>query len=192
MNVLYRIVTAIGVPLFKLLYQPTIINKENIPMHGRIILAGNHTNNLDCALLISSTKRTIHFLAKKELHDTKLGGWFFKSMATIPVDRKVKNPDAMKSAIEVLNNEEVIGIFPEGTTNKTKDIILPFKYGAISMANKTDSYIVPFSITGKYKLFQKKVRIKFDKPYKLKSSDLSAEKELLENKIIKLIKENQV
>ena len=67
-NKLYRFVRFIGVPIFKLLYRPTIIGSENIPSSNRVVLAGNHTHNFDCALLISSTKRTIHFLAKDELH----------------------------------------------------------------------------------------------------------------------------
>ena len=64
---LYRIVRPILTFLFKLLFHPHIINKENIPLKGRIVLAGNHTNYLDCLLLISATKRTIHFLAKDDL-----------------------------------------------------------------------------------------------------------------------------
>ena len=94
-NKLYRFVRFIGVPIFKLLYRPTIIGSENIPSSNRVVLAGNHTHNFDCALLISSTKRIIHFLAKDELHHSKLG-WFFKSMATIPVNRRTKDKEALK------------------------------------------------------------------------------------------------
>jgi len=188
MNLLYKVVRFVGVPLFKLLYRPIIINKDLIPKEGRIILAGNHTSNLDCAIVISSTKRTIHFLAKKELHDSILG-FFFDSMATIPVDRKKKNPDAINEAIKVLEKEEVIGIFPEGTTIKKEKELLPFKFGAVSLAKKTNSYIVPFGISKKYKLFRKSVTIKFDKPYKIKTDDLEKENSLLRNKVIKLIKE---
>ena len=44
------------------------MGKENIIKNGRCILAGNHTSNLDALLIMSSTKRTIRFLAKKELY----------------------------------------------------------------------------------------------------------------------------
>ncbi len=64
----YKMVRPIVTFLFKFLYRPQIIGKEYIPKEGRIIIAGNHTNNLDCILLISSTKRCIHFLAKDELY----------------------------------------------------------------------------------------------------------------------------
>ena len=64
----YRIVRPILTFLFKVLYRPTIIGKEHIPKSGRIVIAGNHTNNFDCVLLIASTKRCVHFLAKDELY----------------------------------------------------------------------------------------------------------------------------
>lgn len=188
-NKLYRIVRLLGVPIFKLLYRPTIIGQNNIPKKGSIVLCGNHTNNLDCALLISTTKRTIHFLAKDELHKGRLG-WFFKSMATIPVDRKNKDKNAMDESLKVLNNNECIGIFPEGTINKTSSLLLPFKYGAVSMASKTNAYIVPFSITGKYKLFKKSITICFEKPYKVEK-ELVLENDRLMKKVGNLIIKNQ-
>ena len=65
--ILYRITRPIINILFKIFFRPTYIGLENIPDKGSVVLAGNHTNNLDCILLITSTKRTIHFLAKDEL-----------------------------------------------------------------------------------------------------------------------------
>lgn len=184
----YRTVRPLIV-LFVKLYRPTIIGKENIPAYEGVVLAGNHTNYLDTVLLISSTKRTVHYLAKEELHKSKIG-FLFKAMATIPVNRKKKDPNALKQAYKVLNDNGVIGIHPEGTINRTDDIILPFKYGAVSMAEKTNSYIVPFSITGKYKIFRKSVTICFGEKYKV-NKELKEEKEILEEKVKALILKNR-
>ena len=74
-----------------------------------------------------------------------------------------------------------------GIEPKSKDIILPFKYGAVSFAKKTKSYIVPFSITGEYKLFRGKIRITYGDAYKVKKS-LEEENKILMNKVINLIK----
>ena len=63
----YRIVRPIVTFLVKIVFRPNYIGLENIPKSGKIILAGNHTNNFDCLLLMSSTKRNVHFLAKDEL-----------------------------------------------------------------------------------------------------------------------------
>lgn len=188
---LYRLLRPIIKVLFVILYRPTIIGKENIPKEGSVVVCGNHTHNWDSALLICSTKRTIHFLAKDELFKG-LGKYFFKGMACIPVNRRQKDKNALESAVKVLNEEKVIGIFPEGTFNRTEDIIMPFKYGAVSMATKTNSYVVPFSITGKYKIFKKdSVKICFGKPYKINNDDLTIANNELMEKVKKLIVKNR-
>ena len=79
-----------------------------------------------------------------------------------------------------------MGIFPEGTINRTKDIIMPFKKGAVVMAIKTNSPIVPFAINGKYK--KNELKIIFGKPYYPKTEDAEKEIEILEDKVIDLIK----
>ena len=181
---LYWFVKILGTPIFYLLFTPKYKNQKNIPKGVPVVLAGNHKSNFDCASLVCSTRRVIHFLAKKELLDTKMK-CFFKGMGIIPVDRKKKNGKALDSAIECLNQNKVIGIFPEGTINKTDDIIMPFKFGAVKMASSTNAYIVPFSITGKYRMFGG-LTITFGKAYKV-SCDLEKENKLLMEKVKMLI-----
>lgn len=184
--ILYRIVRTLGYPIFLLLYRPEFEGRNNIPKSGSVILAGNHTNNLDAAIMLAGPKRVVHMLAKKELFKSKISNAFFRSMGCIPVDRKIHDENAKSEAIEVLKNNEVIGIFPEGTVNRTDDIILPFKYGAVSFAKKTGAYIVPFTITGKYKLFRRSIKITYGKPYKV-TDDLEIENEKLMNIITKML-----
>lgn len=179
-------------PLIKiftnLVFKPKYIGLENIPSTQRLILAGTHTNNLDCILLISSTKRSVHFLAKDELWrgPKKI---IFANMGLIPVNRRQKDPNSIIEAEKYLNDDCVIGIFPEGTIEKGKGL-LPFKIGAVKMARDSESDIVPFAIVGKYRPFRKGLRIVFGKPYKIKTKkeDLTEENEKLRNKVIELIK----
>lgn len=187
--ILYRVIRTLLYPIFLLVYRPEFEGRDNIPKSGSVILAGNHTNNLDAAIMLAGCKRIVHMLAKKELFKSKISNRFFRSMGCIPVDRKIHDENAKSEAIDVLKNNGVIGLFPEGTINRTNDIILPFKYGAVSFAKKTGAYIVPFTITGKYKPFRKSVKITYGKPYKV-TNDLESENEKLMN-IIKnmLIKE---
>ena len=184
---LYKILRPIIKYLFKTLYRPKIIGSENIPKSGRIILAGNHTHNLDCAMLISSTKRNIHFLAKVELFKgfKKI---LFSNMGLIPVNRKIKDKNVLIHAYNYLEKEKVIGIFPEGTHGKGK--ILPFKIGAVKMAYETKSDIIPFSITGTYKLFSRDLKIEFGKPIKIKNNNLDKENEKLRNIVVKMVGDN--
>lgn len=157
----------------KIFLRPKVIGKSYIPKKGSVILAGNHTNNLDSVVLAAINKRVIHFLAK----DSLLKGIkkiIFKNMGIIPVNRSIHDKNALNNAINVLNDGKVIGIFPEGTINKTNDIIIPFKIGAVKMASITNSEIVPFVITGNYKLFNNNLCIEFLEPIKIpKDKDLT-------------------
>ena len=185
---LYYILRPVITFLMKVLFRIEIVGKENIPKNEGFILAGNHQSNFDCVLLISSIKRMIRFIAKKELIDGKFG-FLFKKMGIIPVNRKTKNTKAVKEAIEVLKCGDIIGIFPEGTFNKTEYITMPFKMGAVKMAKEADVKIVPFAITGNYRLFRKSIKLTFGKAYKLKDKDdLVKENITLMNKVIRLLK----
>ena len=168
----YRLLTPLMRVLFRLYYNPTIINKEVIPKDGPILIVGNHKHIYDQCLTIMATKRTIHYMAKKEYFDSKLA-WFFKVVGCISVNRSIHDKEATKQALDILKSGGAIGLFPEGTRNKTKDkLLLPFKFGAVSMASKTNATIVPFGITGDYKFRSKNLTIKYGKPFKVENMTL--------------------
>lgn len=194
--IMYKTIRALGRPIYKLLFFPRYYGVDNIPKEGAVILAGNHTNNLDAAMMVGSPNRIVHMLAKKELFNTKIKNWFFRSMGCIPVDRSIHDEKCKSEAIKYLENGNVVGLFPEGTVNKTKgtdheEYLLPFKYGAVSFAKKTGAYLVPFAINGKYKLFRKSIKITYGKPYKV-TGDLEKENEILRNKVYELMKEGDL
>ena len=183
-SILYRLLRPIVKCFVKIFYRPKMLGLENIPKEGRIILAGNHTNIFDCLLLISSTKRSIHFLAKDELWKG-MKKILFSNLGLIPVNRRQKDHNALESAYSYLREEQLIGIFPEGTIGKKG--ILPFKMGAVKMASVTNTKIVPFAITGKYKFFSNNLKIVFGKSIKIKSKDLEQENDNLREAIIKMV-----
>lgn len=161
--------------LFRFLFKPTIVGAENIPAEGRVILAGNHTHFMDCISVAASTKRVVHFLGKSELLEPPLKR-YFEPFGVIPVHRGQKDKAALSSAVEVLNDDKVIGIFPEGKVklkSEAEFTITPFKFGAVKMASETGTPIVPFSITGEYKMFRKSIKIEFFEPV-IVSEDLEA------------------
>ncbi len=184
---LYVLVRPIISFLFKLFYRPTIVGKENIPSDGGVVLAGNHTNNFDCLLLLSSTKRPIHFLAKIELF-RGIKKIIFANLGLIPVNRRTKNAEALKTAISYLKYDHVVGVFPEGTFNRADKTLLPFKIGAVKMASSAGVPIVPFVITGDYKLFSKNLQLEFLKPIHIRE-DLDQENTKLYEMIKKKVEE---
>lgn len=173
---------------FLIFFRPKIVGREKIPKDGGVILAGNHRHIFDPCMPILSTKRPVHYMAKKELFNSPIG-WFFKVVGCIPVDRGHDNTDSKEAALEVLREGEVLGIFPEGTRNKSLNGLLPFKYGAVSMSNKSGALIVPFAITGKYRLFNNKLTVRFGEGF-VASDDLKRANKRLVSEIEELIAEN--
>ena len=244
----YKLVRTIAVPTFKLCLKPTIINAENIPETGPVLLCGNHLHVWDQFPVICATKRVTHWMAKKEYFDGKLGP-FFKATGAIPVDRFGDPHASTKIAVEYLKNGEVVGIFPEGTrnqyevakielqkleqelekkekSNKTSinelsklkekiqnaqnnitiaketvkkkgnevienEELLPFKFGAVSMAQKTNATIVPFAVTGDYEIGNDNLTVRFGEPFKVGNMTLEEANEQLRSKILELVRENR-
>lgn len=128
-------------------------------------------------------------MAKKEYFDSKMA-WFFKSTGCISVDRSKKDEVAKEAALNILKSGGAVGLFPEGTRNKTKEFLLPFKFGTVSMAKKTDATIIPFGLTGDYKFRSKNLTVRFGKPFKVGDMSLEEANDKLYHEIEKLMKEN--
>ena len=128
-SILYKIARPIVKLYVKIFMRPTYIGLDNIPKTGKVLLVGTHTSNNDSFLLMSATKRPIHFLAKKELWKFPTG-IIIAHMGLIPVDRQNKDTKCLSIAADYLNDDKVVLIFPEGTTEKEYGKLLPFKIGA--------------------------------------------------------------
>jgi len=190
---LYSVLIPIACAWFKLKHKPIYINKEAIPKKGRVILAGTHKSKSDPLIIGSSTKRCVRGLAKAELFKNPFGRFLFKGLGAIPVYRDAEDRSSVIPACtELLEKEELIGIMPEGTINRTDNKIMPFKTGVIRIALEANAPIVPFAIIGKvdekYKSFVGKgIKIIFGDPYHPKTKNVEKEIKVLEQKVIKLL-----
>lgn len=173
------------------LYKPTIIGKENIKDKEGILLIGNHISGYDILLIAYALKEyDPRFMAKKEFFNTNFK-WFFEKAGAFPIDRDKLDLASIRKTINLLKELNIVVIFPEGTRNRTDDIMLPFKPGISSIALSGKVKVIPFAITGKYK-FRSNIMIEFGKAIDLKELDIN-KKELdgyLENKVKQMILKN--
>ena len=173
--------------LLKIIFRPKVIGKENIPKDGALIFAGNHKHAVDPTMVMMSTDRVVHYMAKEELFKG-LHGILFRKIGLIKIYRGKSNPQAVIEAENVLNAGGTIGIFPEGTRNKGEEELLRFRHGAVRIAQKTGSPILPFAIKNKYKIFRKSVVIEFGKPIDVTNMEIEEANEYLRNEVLKLLR----
>ncbi len=186
-KVLYGICKLIYTTLLKVLYRPKAIGIENIPDDGAVIFAGNHRHAFDPVVVMTHTKRVVHYMAKETLFKG-LHGILFKEIGLIKVYRTKSNPEAIQSAVELLKSGGTLGIFPEGTRNRTDKELLKFKHGAVTIAKQSNSKIVPFAIKGEYKLFSNKLIIEFGKPINVSNMELDTANEYIRNEVLNLLR----
>jgi len=148
----YTFIRFIAWVLLKIFWKMEIIGLENIPKEGSLIVAANHTSNLDPVILGAAFNRKMNFIAKKEVFNNFIGNFVCKRLNAFPVDRKKIDIKALKHALNVLQNKEVLGIFPEGTRSIDGEL-KDFKLGIIRMAMKTDAPILPVGIDGAHQIF---------------------------------------
>ena len=186
-NFVYSFLKPIYTILLKIIFRPKVIGKENIPEDGALIFAGNHKHAVDPTMVMMSTNRVVHYMAKEELFKG-LHGIIFEQMGLIKVHRGKSNPQAVIEAENILNNGGTVGIFPEGTRNKGKEELLRFRHGAVKIAQKTNTLIVPFAIKNKYKIFRKSVVIEFGKPIDVSKMEIEEANEYLRNEVLNLLR----
>lgn len=160
MNIARAIVKGFANVGFRLLYRVDIKGLENIPNEGGVVLCSNHIHALDSVLYVTRIKRMVYAMGKEELFNTKFKNWFMRSMGVFPVKRdSVASEEAIKTAIDHLNDGDILMIFPEGTRNGLEKGVKP-KKGVSLIALKAKVPIIPMAMEGSFKPFTKiKIRI---------------------------------
>lgn len=182
-------VTTILKPIFRLWYTPKIYGKENIPKKGAVVIACNHKHIMDQCLVICATRRPISYMAKSEYFKGRFA-WFFRLTGCICVNRNGDDKQAKQEANKVLANGGALGIFPEGTRNRTDFLLTDFKYGAASLACKNNALLLPVAVTGDYSFRSKTLAARIGKPFCVQGMTVSEANDKLKNEIISLINEN--
>lgn len=127
--------------------------RENFQKGKAYIFICNHTSYLDIPGLCIAINGEFKPLAKKELLKIPVFGWIAKSAAVI-VDRS--SPQSRKKSIDKLKSVLRYGIsiliFPEGTQNRSSEILQPFHDGAFRIAIDAQQPILPMVVIGAGKL----------------------------------------
>ncbi len=117
----------------------------------------NHNSMLDVIVLDYLYPKEIAWMAKAKLAKTPLFGYIFKLPNLILVDKKNKQSVIDKQIKKTLQNEKVIGIFPEGTRGETNNII-KFKKGTKHISEKFNLKVQPIVLINTRNILDTKKR----------------------------------
>ncbi len=165
---MYSALYNILVPLIRLFYRvlffARVYGRENVPKDTAVIICGNHNSNHDGPIVAGFVPRKMNFIGKKEIFKFKPFGKLLYGLGVRPVDRSKSDIAVVRAALSILKENGGLLIFPEGTRNLPD--INDAKDGAVGIALKTKTPIIPVHIISKYRLFSG-MKIIFGKPYDL-------------------------
>lgn len=118
----YRLLKAILMPLLTLLFRPKVRGLAHVPHNGPLIIASNHLSFSDSIFMPLVVPRKVTFLAKSEYFTSPgpkglLKKLTFIALGQVPVDRSGgrRSEAALITGLQVLAENECLGIYPEGT-----------------------------------------------------------------------------
>jgi len=126
------------------IWNTRIIGAENVPATGRVLISANHAGAIDGPLLHGCIPRGSHFIIKEEAFSGFIG-FLMRNAGQIPVDRG-SGRGALTTALALLNEDRVVGVFPEGTRGRGD--VSSAKAGIAWLAARSGALVVPAAILG--------------------------------------------
>ena len=158
-----------------------VYGRENVPLSGPLIVACNHVSYVDPVALGVAMPRPIAYMAKVELFQIPVLGPLIGGLGAYPVDRGKHDVYAIRSSLRALQDGKAIGIFPEGTRNRTGDARV--HRGVALLASLSQAPVLPAFVRGGDRAKRLgKLEVAFGEPLRLgESSNGKASREDLAN-----------
>ncbi len=174
----YKITAFISLVVLKLFFRLKVKDSQYLPKEGPIILAANHSSVLDPWVLQVACSRRISYLVEG-LYYKSWWWWFYRLHKAIPVGRRGLNKDAIVTALHILSESGVLGIFPEGWGKKVDGRVGQGNPGVAMMSCKSHVPVLPIYIDGCYEVLPqgailphfKRLTVTYGKPIKFSNTE---------------------
>jgi 1-acyl-sn-glycerol-3-phosphate acyltransferase len=150
---LYSFARVILIPIFFLLYNYRVTGRENVPRDGAYIVCANHVSAIDPIFVGISLPKRMYFMAKAELFNNVFSRTLMNGLGAFPIKRGEADIKSIKTSLKLLNSGKVLGLFPEGTRNKTAEVVA--EPGIAMLAIKSKVPVLPVAIISSYKFFRR-------------------------------------
>jgi 1-acyl-sn-glycerol-3-phosphate acyltransferase len=154
----YHFIHVITRPLFKSLFKFQIFGAENVPTTGGVMLMINHASYLDPMFIGAAVSRNLHYMARATLFKPKIIDRFLRSLNAFPVHLGSPDRAAIKRALQILEDGNLLLIFPEGTRS-VDGSLAKAQDGIGFMAYRTKAAVVPVFLDGTQKAWPRNARM---------------------------------
>lgn len=156
--------------LGSILAKVKVKGRHHIPANSPYIIAINHFSLVDGLFIVYALQRPISFLVASD----QILSWYLKWAAWlygfIPTNRVKLAPSTIKKAKAVLQQKNILGILPEGTSADIK--LRPAKRGIVYLSTLENTRILPVSVYGLINTWpnwmrgiRPKAKVKIGKPF---------------------------
>ncbi len=163
--------------LTRIFFQLEVRGSGHIPRSGPAVLIANHEGYLDPIFLQMGTVRTVRYMMSSAFYDFKPTQPIFRLCEAIRVSDDGPNRDSLRTALTVLKEGGLIGIFPEGRLTRDGKVgpVLP---GAAFLAARGKAPVVPARIDGSFEVLprgrrvprQARITVSFGPPVTIESA----------------------
>lgn len=100
--------------VLKLLFRIEVVGIDNFPHNGPLLVVGNHTGAMEVVLLNAYSPRQIEMLSAADTPTERITEIINSIYGSIPIKRGSYDRGALQKALDVLEQEGLVGLFPEG------------------------------------------------------------------------------
>lgn len=148
MSLTYRIVMAVATPVIRWWGRLQVVGLPALPTSGPTVLIANHDSAWDPLVIgVAAGRRQVRALAKSSLWKVRPLGWVLDHMGQIPIHRGRGDLGALSAAVTALQQGRCIGVFPEGTVSRGRELRPHSGAGRLILA-VPETQVVCASVTG--------------------------------------------
>ena len=141
-----RAIKFFGRFLTSILARPTVTGRENLPEKGPLILVGNHVAVIEIAMMTMYSPWPIEVMGAGDIPLDPRYAWMADWYGMIPIKRGQMDREGLNMALDVLKQDGIVGLFPEGGIWETN--IKQARNGVAWLSNKSNAPIVPMGFGG--------------------------------------------
>jgi 1-acyl-sn-glycerol-3-phosphate acyltransferase len=131
----YAAVMIVASPVVRWWGRLRVTGQDLLAASGPMILMANHDSTWDPVVIgVAAQGRQIRALAKSSLWKTRPMAWVLDHMGQIPIERGRGDRAALSAAIDQLQQGQCIGIFPEGTVSRGRQMRFLSGAGRLALA----------------------------------------------------------